>query len=429
MCTLKIKNIGPIKKINMAINKVTFLLGPQSSGKSTIAKVLCHCQWIEKRCYTNFEEESAKFIKGTNFIDDFVEYYRLDGYFTADSYIRYEGNFIILEYAEGKLTILKSEGTTYDYPKLCYVPAERNLVAAIPNLRKYNDTNDLILYFMYDWFEARDYLKKLDLEQIVERHVRYEYEASSSRELILDGDVSEIELENASSGLQSVVPLMMVSTYILKDIYRRYKPLSSEQLLQLSKATEVVKRVTDELNAYLERQKETGEVGELRIKVDEANDNQMLRAILERDPGVQDLISSLNKEFFYKRSDIYIEEPEQNLFPDAQQRYVYWLMKQIKDPTKQHSVFVTTHSPFVLFSLNNCLLGGLTGDKLSDVEKTDCLSRESWINPELVTVYEIHDGELLRIQEPSGLLMHNYLNRAYGKINAEFMTMLDHYED
>lgn len=128
MCTLKIKNIGPIKKIEMAINKVTFLLGPQSSGKSTVAKVLCHCQWIEKRCYTNFEEESAKFIQGTNFVDGFVEYYRLAGYFRDDSYIRYEGNFITLEYAEGKLKILKNEGTVYEYPKLCYVPAERNLV-------------------------------------------------------------------------------------------------------------------------------------------------------------------------------------------------------------------------------------------------------------------------------------------------------------
>lgn len=429
MCTLKIRNIGPIKKIDMVINKVTFLLGPQSSGKSTVAKVLCHCQWIEKRCYTNFEEESAKFILGTNFVDGFVEYYRLTGYFRDDSYIRYKGNFITLEYAEGKLTISKNEGSAYDYPKLCYVPAERNLVAAIPNLRKYNDTNDLILYFMYDWFEARDYLKKLDLEPIVERYVRYEYEVSSSRELIFDSDVSEIELKNASSGLQSVVPLMMVSTYILRDIYRRYKPLSSEQLLQLSKATEVVKRVRDELNAYLERSKNAGDVEKLCIKVDEAKDNQILRAILERDPRVQDLMSSLNKEFFYKRSDIYIEEPEQNLFPDAQQRYVYWLMQQIQDPNRQHSAFVTTHSPFVLFSLNNCLMGGLTGDKLSETEKADCLSRESWINPEHVTVYEIHDGELLGIQEPSGLLMQNYLNRAYGKINAEFMTLLEHYEN
>ena len=62
MCKLTIKNIGPIKEIKMDVNKITFLLGPQSSGKSTIAKVLCHCQWIEKRCYNNFEEEQLKQI-------------------------------------------------------------------------------------------------------------------------------------------------------------------------------------------------------------------------------------------------------------------------------------------------------------------------------------------------------------------------------
>ena len=94
MCKLTIKDIGPIKKIMMDINKITFLLGPQSSGKSTIAKVLCHCQWIEKRCYTNFEEESAKFVVGTSFVDGFNEYYRFNGYFRNNSYILYEGNYI-----------------------------------------------------------------------------------------------------------------------------------------------------------------------------------------------------------------------------------------------------------------------------------------------------------------------------------------------
>lgn len=413
----------------MNINKITFLLGPQSSGKSTIAKVLCHCQWIEKRCYTNFEEESSKFIEGTHFVDGFKEYYRLYGYFKAESYILYEGNFITLEYKEGKLRVSRSQDNTYEYPKLCYVPAERNLVAAIPNLRKYNDTNDLILYFMYDWFEARDYLKSIDLGHIVERHVRYEYKASSNRELIVDGPGDEIELKNASSGLQSAVPLMIVSTYILNDIYRRYKPLSSEQKVQLIKASSTLKEVTAKLNAFIKEQEKVSETGGFTIKIEGEKDNPILEAILKHDPSVQDLVDSSQKEFFYKRSDIYIEEPEQNLFPDAQQMFVYWLMRQLKDSPKQHSAFVTTHSPFVLFSLNNCILGSLAGSKLSEEERTVCPSCNSWINPKQVTVYEIHDGELRLIQESSGLLTQNYLNRAYGKINAEFLTILDHYED
>jgi hypothetical protein len=44
-------------------------------------------------------------------------------------------------------------------------------------------------------------------------------------------------------------------------------------------------------------------------------------------------------------------------------------------------------------------------------------------------VYEIHDGKLKTIQEESGLLMHNYLNQAYRKINVEYLAMLDYYED
>ena len=90
---------------------------------------------------------------------------------------------------------------------------------------------------------------------------------------------------------------------------------------------------------------------------------------------------------------------------------------------------ITTHSPFVLFSLNNCLIGGLAGENLPEQVKNETPSRKSWIDPKMVTVYEIHDGKLKTVQEKSGLLMHNYLNQAYRKINAEYLAMLDYYED
>ena len=171
MIKLKITCVGPITKTaTIEYDRFCILIGPQSNGKSTIAKVLCHCQWIEKRCYNNFEEEREKFILGTSFVDGFNEYYRFNGYFRDDSYILYEGNYITLEYKDKKLGISKNPDENYEYPKLSYVPAERNLVAAIPNLRKYNDTNDLILYFLYDWFEAREYLKEMNLDDIISKN-------------------------------------------------------------------------------------------------------------------------------------------------------------------------------------------------------------------------------------------------------------------
>ena len=56
MSKIKIKNFGPIRNgfINeghpdfIDINKVTVFIGPQGSGKSTIAKLVSCFTWIEK---------------------------------------------------------------------------------------------------------------------------------------------------------------------------------------------------------------------------------------------------------------------------------------------------------------------------------------------------------------------------------------------
>ena len=45
---LVIKNFGPIKHVSIDLKRYNFIIGPQSSGKSTIAKVLSTCTWIEK---------------------------------------------------------------------------------------------------------------------------------------------------------------------------------------------------------------------------------------------------------------------------------------------------------------------------------------------------------------------------------------------
>ena len=49
MAQLIIKNIGPIKDVDITLNKVNVIIGPQSSGKSTINKIACYCTWVEKK--------------------------------------------------------------------------------------------------------------------------------------------------------------------------------------------------------------------------------------------------------------------------------------------------------------------------------------------------------------------------------------------
>ena len=43
MAHLIIKNIGPINEVEFDLNKINIFMGPQSSGKSTIAKIVSYC--------------------------------------------------------------------------------------------------------------------------------------------------------------------------------------------------------------------------------------------------------------------------------------------------------------------------------------------------------------------------------------------------
>ena len=42
MVHLVVRNIGPIKDIELDLNKVNLFMGPQSCGKSTLAKIISY---------------------------------------------------------------------------------------------------------------------------------------------------------------------------------------------------------------------------------------------------------------------------------------------------------------------------------------------------------------------------------------------------
>lgn len=164
MGRLKIKNIGAIKNIEFDVNRINVFIGPQSSGKSTISKILCHCQWVEKSCFMNKKEVELYEREGV-FLDSLTEYHKLEGYFHKNASIRYEGDYMTLTYRHSlrKTTIKIQQKVSYAYPKIIFIPSERNFVASVSNFSKYNEGNNAILYFGYDWSDAKEDIRKLDI--------------------------------------------------------------------------------------------------------------------------------------------------------------------------------------------------------------------------------------------------------------------------
>ena len=161
MSRLIIKNIGPIKNIDINLNKINVFIGPQSSGKSTIAKIASYCSWMEK--------ENGSNRKGL--VKELESYHKLKGYFSEHSAILYMGENVTFIYNGKNIPELPDDLKVYEEnladetllytedktirPKVSYIPAERNFVAAIPNSQKYAEENDYLKNFIEEWLESK----------------------------------------------------------------------------------------------------------------------------------------------------------------------------------------------------------------------------------------------------------------------------------
>lgn len=94
MARLIIRNIGPIKNVDIELNKVNVFIGEQSSGKSTIAKIVSFCLWLEK----TVNKDDVFFGEGKEAYRRLQTYHHIQSYFREDSVICYLGENLAYAY-------------------------------------------------------------------------------------------------------------------------------------------------------------------------------------------------------------------------------------------------------------------------------------------------------------------------------------------
>ncbi|MDR2621183.1 MAG: hypothetical protein LBC48_01215, partial [Dysgonamonadaceae bacterium] len=340
--------------------------------------------------------------------DGLLEFHHLDkNYFDDNSYFEYESDFIKIKYSGKELTeeINVKEGKILDYQKTknIYIPAERNFVSANSNLERYNNGKfDNILGFIYDWFPAK---RRIDIQNsfpILNFDINYYYKEGIDVDMLfLNKEKKPIPLKTGSSGLQSVIPLLVIFEYLIKNIYDD-KP--SVSVIEFEHTKSLIENlIFNYSNAGLEI---------LQNKTKTLNNNRT----------------------FDNFSQFIIEEPEQNLFPSTQRDLIYHLLKNLQSDRREHTLTITTHSPYILYALNNCMLGGLVYSQLEGSEKEDYLNNEfasknSRIDPRFVSVWEIEDGKIRSIQDKDGIISKNYFDQKMTELMDEYYLTLNYYKD
>ena len=396
MKNLIIRNIGPIKDAVLELKRFNFIIGPQSSGKSTVAKILSTCEWIEKEVETTRNEQAIG--SGKDFRTLVESFHKMEDYFDRqkETYVQYKTDFIEIVYEHGELNIRLNRDVEYKRQKICYIPSERNAVT-LSELQGFEFGQTNLRSFLFDWFNAREFYKKDNKTEILDLGVTYYYDPeelkNKDRIQHINGETYDISLSNSSSGLQSVTPLIVMLQYYSDRYFAEYdfkNSFNQDNKVKLMRAA-LTKEVA--LSQYKPGFKNE-EVSEL---VKQFNDD-----LHKGDPKVQKIFEAydqaIDRLLIPNRTTFIIEEPEQNLYPYTQIALTDAIVRLCSSGRK-HGCTITTHSPFILNYLNVLIARFYRG-----------MVNKAVLNPMELGVFATGDGrltDLMQINEKSGEMSVN----------------------
>lgn len=344
---LVIRNIGPVKEAEIELKRFNFFIGPQSSGKSTVAKILSTCCWLEKEVATTMNENTLD--DADSFVSLMEDFHKMIDYFDDDSEISFETDVIRLSLKGKKFEIKLKDQELYRREKICYIPSERNAVT-LPELQGFEFGQTNLRSFLFDWYNAREFYGEDNKTDILNLGVRYFYDPSEQkykdRIEHVNGKTYKIPLGSASSGLQSVVPLQIMMQYYTKQYFKTFAEKTSFD--SDVKTRMIQNRVVDK---YVLNVVYPGfDPSDRSRLVKEQNDR-----IHEANPEAIDLLNKYRVELerltVPVRTSFIVEEPEQNLYPFTQIDLLEVIVRLCSDE-RGHCCTITTHSPFIMNYLN-----------------------------------------------------------------------------
>jgi len=407
MSKIIIRNFGPIKEGYqendgwLDVKKVTVFIGSQGSGKSTVAKLISTMTWIEKALVRgDFKEKDLTVY---NRFAKHCSYQNIQSYFKENTRIEYKGKAYSILYELGNVLVSKNKDNGYSFPKIMYVPSERNFVSSVKNVRNLKGLPSTLYTFSDEFIDAIEDLKgHIDLPI---NNAKFEYQKLNKLSWII-GEDYKIKLSEASSGFQSFVPLFIVTNYLSHSLEKETDSTVKEISIEEGK------RIREEIE---------------KIYSNPNLSEEVKKASLEY----------LSSRFKYSCFINIVEEPEQNLFPSSQRQIVNILLEFV-NMNKGNELLMTTHSPYIINYLTLCIKAEsiyktLTDKKfkLSDPEfsqTNEIVPMSSTVKANDLVIYEFDegDGSIKKLGNYEGIPSDiNYLNQSLAESNRLFDLLLE----
>lgn len=393
---LIVKSFGPVKDLDILFKKVTLFIGDQGTGKSCVAKLFSMFKWTEK-VLSQKKYKLSYFEQYNRFQKMLCKYHRIESFVNESSYIKFEGDLYDFLYENGNFSVIDKNHEIKGISKVMYVPAERSIVSVAENKSKLlKELPDSSETFSDEFVNAKKFFQNgynLPFEGL-----RFEYDSLNDVGWIHGVDY-KVRLINASSGIQSSLPMCIVSEYLSSKI-------SDKEEVKLSKE----------------------EKDKLEKRVAEIMQNE------EYSDSIKDMmIRQLSYANRYDRLINIVEEPELNLFPRSQMDVLKSLVLNNASSDENMLVF-TTHSPYSLAIINTMIMGAkayanATEEQRGQIEAI--LPVKYQINENEIAAYRLSSSDECYCQsvinEKTGLVSKNELDSASDEIMRVFNSLYQYY--
>ncbi|ALW14332.1 ATP-binding protein [Campylobacter jejuni] len=397
-----IKNLGPIQEAKIILKPFIVIIGKSGSGKSVLLRTVSLLKWIYKHEWMQsfYDPKLLNSISQEKF-NEYLKESMLDTYINKKTEIKLiDDKTPIIEIKNEDITIhqIKSKKPI---GKIIFINDTRNFLPelfALPQQRKIKlsyHTDDMIANFI----ESVKNSKNFKLNIIKNITFTSEREANFDRYYLKYNDI-KIPFEQSSSGEKSASILEIICNYFAYDYNIEQKSVKKIILENI-------------LNKFIINK---NNLKEQYQRIEEE--------ISERVDSLKFLFSQKNKPSL----DIFIEEPESNLFPINQKNMAYYLASLRNSKNKPNIIF-STHSPYILTSLNNILYASMVEQKLHDNKKNniyEIINKKNIMDHKDLAAYKLENGKVeLIIHKETSLIDAEYIDIASSEIMDDFYKIAE----
>jgi predicted ATPase len=406
--TLTVRDFGPIREAEVTFKRVTVFIGPTGGGKSTLAKLAA--VWREGN-YLLYDKVD---VRGQ--FDNFG----IGNYVQKHTYVRWKDSL------GGLFSFDEAHNSQPDSDSK---EKENELV----NVRQLVD----------EWVASN--VSSMDLvEQIVRENIARGVPEDIVRKIVPDPE----EFVRKSVFNNVVKPLLFAASLEYVPAERVFYSSVSSSLAGLMRDDiGLPKPLLNFINQLWQARKDVFDLDlpMFDAKYEYRNEQDKIRIagredalhLSEAASGIQSvapllvLLEHLSRQTERPQSFI-IEEPELNLYPEAQQALLNVLIEKCAKSDGKNDLIITTHSPYLLSQLNLLLYAPQVAKNHPErAEEIKAMVPEaSWIQPGDLAVYYVNgpegkDGIRSLLDPETGLIAQNALDGTAGKQADVFDRLLD----